>query len=186
MLPYQLQVVCSVTTTKTKVFVGIFFGFKALLLLFGVIVAYATRNVAANYNEAQAIGLVTYLTVIIGVIALAICFAIDNTVTANTSLPVFSIIIIITTTLVLLFFAKVYVVNIKGRKELWGAKKIIFDADQNPMPSNSPHAWTDSTTKSTETSIQPSIDIEKKQDTLCSHHVQDSTTTNKRSHQGYP
>jgi len=140
-LPYQVQVVCT-QDEKTYILLGIYLGFKALLVLLGVIVAYQTRNVAANYNEAQAIGLATYLTVIIGVVALAICFTINNTVTANTAIPVFSIIIIISTTLFLLFFTKVVVVNIKGAKDLWTVNQVNIDMDHSSPSTITNNTWT--------------------------------------------
>jgi len=62
--------------------------------------------------------------VVIGVIALALCFAINNTPSANTAIPVFSILVIITTTLFLLFSEKVNEVNFKGKTEKWDVGNI--------------------------------------------------------------
>jgi len=162
--PNQLQIVCTLNR-NSYILLGFFIGFKALLITFGVYLGYRTRNVSDNFNETQAIGLATYLTVVISIIALALCFGTDINPTANAAIPVFSIIVVISTTLVLLFFPKVFAVNMQGNKVEWDVNKIrMKKRTSSKTPTNNLSInWTSTEVTATPTATEANDSLYLKQ-----------------------
>jgi len=161
LLDYQVQVVCTLTE-KSDIMLGIFLGFKGVLVLLGVIVSYQNRNASTNFNESQPIALATYFTVLWSIVAIGLSFAISNGPSTDTVFPVFGLIIIITSTLGFLFFKKVYTVNIRRKVQQWDSNKISMKKRDRRRPNSASTVsqtsntlsinWSDSkaTTKQTE------------------------------------
>lgn len=88
------------------------YGFKAVTTLYGVYVAFLSRNVPSLFNESQVVSVVTFNIGFVALIALAVGFALEsNGPTPVYVLEMFAILWCVAASLVLLFISKFYFIR---------------------------------------------------------------------------
>ena len=98
-------------------FLGILFAYKGILLLFGLFLAWGTRNVSIPaLNDSRYIGMSVYNVAVLSIIGAIVAFAMDGSVHYEALYAISSLCLIVCTsiTLLLVFVPKVRIYSSSG------------------------------------------------------------------------
>jgi len=103
-------------------FLVLSFGYKGILLLFGIFLAFQVKDVEKNFNESKLLGVTIYNCSFLGVVALPVLFALSsNDPIAYTAILVVSINYVAIFTLIVLTGSKLYVIYYRLEETVGGA-----------------------------------------------------------------
>ena len=98
--PVLYQCTCQYKTY----FLGILFAYKGILLLFGLFLAWETRNVSIPaLNDSRYIGMSVYNVAVLSIIGAIVAFAMDGSVHCEALYAISSLCLIVCTSVTLLF-----------------------------------------------------------------------------------
>ena len=126
--PLVSNVLRSVCSSNTSIYLAIVLVFNGIMLIPGVILAYLTRNVPKSVNESKTIGVSIYTITLILVITIPLLIFLSSFPTAGVVIQAVATWLILTSTLLLLFLPKIF----PGKE-----KKESNVIDMNAKPKNS-------------------------------------------------
>ncbi|KAI8802579.1 periplasmic binding protein-like I [Cladochytrium replicatum] len=117
----EIQPVCisyyggKASQTLQSTFLGIFYGYNTLILLLGVVLAYATRTVPSEFRETATLSLTIYNFLAICIFIFPISYVVPLTTAATAAMKGVAIYASVMGTLAVLFGYKFYTILIKNR-----------------------------------------------------------------------
>jgi len=119
-------------------FLVVSFGYKAVLLLFGIFLAFQVKDVEKNFNESKLLGLCIYNCSFLTVVALPVLLVIQkNNPDAYTAFLVVAINYVAITTLAILTGSKLYVIYYHLEEEAANSTKVKSELDmESDIPRN--------------------------------------------------
>jgi len=146
--PFHLQAYATATdadwtyttacdSTYATYFLVVSFGYKAVLLLFGIFLAFQVKDVEKNFNESKLLGLCIYNCAFLTVVALPVLLVIQKgNPAAYTAFLVVAINYVAITTITILTGSKLYVIYYHLEEAAANSTKMKSEVDMEDAPRN--------------------------------------------------